>query len=75
MMCPSPLATVFRDETAGTDSGWRAFASVRGEREPRLQDLMNDPITHRLMASDGVKREHLATLLMDARAKLAVRRL
>ena len=42
--------------------------------EPKLHDIMNDPITHSLMASDGIERDHLVRILGEARAKLARRR-
>ena len=45
-----------------------------GRGEPKLHDIIDDPITHRLMASDGIARDHLVQLLGEARAKLARRR-
>lgn len=39
--------------------------------EPRLHDIVDDPITRRLMASDGVERDHLLALVSEARAKLS----
>ena len=41
--------------------------------EPMLHDIIEDPITRRLMASDGVDRRSLSLILGEARAKLARR--
>jgi hypothetical protein len=41
--------------------------------EPKLHDIIDDPITRRLMASDGVDRRSLSLILGEARAKLARR--
>jgi hypothetical protein len=38
--------------------------------EPRLQDMLQDPILLRLMTSDNVEPRDLVTLLDDTRAKL-----
>lgn len=56
----------------------RANAAMRFDpsfspNETRLRDIVDDPITHRLMASDGVERDHLMKLLGEARTKLARR--
>lgn len=56
----------------------RARAAIGGEAvvalsETGLREIMDDPITHRVMASDGVDRDHLMTLLGEARTKLARR--
>ena len=39
--------------------------------EPKLREIIDDPITRRLMASDGVERSNLVKVLGEARAKLA----
>jgi hypothetical protein len=39
--------------------------------EPKLREIMDDPITRRLMASDGIDRRNLVKVLSDMRAKLA----
>jgi hypothetical protein len=39
--------------------------------ETKLREIIDDPITRRLMASDGVDRRSLTKVLGDARAKLA----
>ncbi len=38
--------------------------------EPGLQELLDDPIMHRLLASDGVTRDHLLALIDDVKARL-----
>ncbi|HEY1723685.1 MAG TPA: hypothetical protein VGG27_20760 [Magnetospirillaceae bacterium] len=43
----------------------------RINNEPRLRELIDDPITRRLMASDGIERSNLVKVLGEARAKLA----
>ena len=51
-----------------------AADGASGRGEPALHDIIEDPITRRLMASDGVRHDHLVKLLGEARAKLARRR-
>jgi len=41
-----------------------------GQKEPSLGEVMDDPITRRLMASDGVRMDHLLDLVATARASL-----
>ncbi|HIJ62971.1 MAG TPA: hypothetical protein HPQ04_09805 [Rhodospirillaceae bacterium] len=41
-----------------------------GQEEPRLGDIMDDPITRRLMASDGVGVEQLQQVISLMREKL-----
>lgn len=38
--------------------------------EPLLDELLNDPLTHRIMASDGVKEKHLLLVIAEAQARL-----
>ncbi len=38
--------------------------------EPPLDDLLNDPLTHQLMASDGIKEKHLLLVIAEAQARL-----
>jgi hypothetical protein len=45
-----------------------------GNQEPPLAELLIDPIVHRLMASDGVRQDHLIDLIADVAVKLAWRR-
>jgi hypothetical protein len=43
---------------------------MRGnEREPALDDILTDPVTQAVMASDGVAAEDVKTLLEDARRR------
>lgn len=41
-----------------------------GVEEPPLAELLNDPLTHRLMASDGVKERHLLLVIAEVQARL-----
>jgi hypothetical protein len=40
------------------------------EGEPKLDDLLSDPIIVAMMRSDGVDRDHLGSLLKSARSGL-----
>lgn len=44
-----------------------------GQEEPPLLDLMNDPITRRLMDSDGVRMDQLKAVISHFRETPAVR--
>ncbi len=46
------------------------IGSRRPHREPKLADLLSDPITRALMQADRVDHRDLETLLDDARANL-----
>ena len=55
-------------------SGTRSRAGAArfsGLEEPALPELMDDPMLRRLMASDGVRLDHLIALIADARLRLA----
>jgi hypothetical protein len=39
--------------------------------EPKLREIIDDPIMRRLLASDGIDRGKLVKVLGEARAKLA----
>jgi hypothetical protein len=41
-----------------------------GNHEPDLADMLTDPIMHRLLASDGVRSDHLIDLIADVKVKL-----
>ena len=41
--------------------------------EPALGDLLDDPMTRRLMASDGVRLDHLMDVIAQAQSGLAAR--
>ena len=51
----------------------RGVARFATREEPRLSELLNDPITQRLMASDGVGLDHLNEVVATARAGLKLR--
>jgi hypothetical protein len=44
-----------------------------GNQEPDLAELLTDPMLHRLLASDGVKSEHLIDLIADVKVRLSRR--
>lgn len=44
-----------------------------GNQEPDLVDLLTDPLLHRLLASDGIKSDHLIDLIADVKVRLARR--
>jgi hypothetical protein len=44
-----------------------------GCEEPDLPELMNDPVLRRMMASDGVRPDHLLALISDWRMRLEAR--
>lgn len=41
-----------------------------GNQEPELADLLTDPILQRLLASDGVRSDHLIDLIAEIKVKL-----
>jgi hypothetical protein len=44
-----------------------------GNQEPDLAELLTDPVMHRLLASDGIKSDHLIDLIADVKVRLARR--
>lgn len=49
---------------------------MRGdEREPRLDEMLNDPMIEALMDSDGTDADAVKTLLSEARGRYAGRAL
>lgn len=44
-----------------------------GNQEPDLAEILTDPMLHRLLASDGVKSDHLIDLIADVKVRLARR--
>ncbi len=46
---------------------------AKGGLEPRLEDLLNDPVTQALLRCDGVSSKALSSLIDDARAGLKSR--
>lgn len=68
---PTRLTTLARP-TVPSAEGWRprkiwAFGAAD---EPSLMELMADPIFGHLLASDGVRQEHVETLINEMRYKL-----
>lgn len=48
----------------------RSFAYCNGGIEPSLDEVMADPIIHRLMARDGVALDSLNSLIDEVRGRL-----
>ncbi len=53
--------------------GRPARTRFAGNQEPDLVELLTDPLLHRLLASDGVKSDHLIDLIADVKVRLARR--
>ncbi len=47
------------------------FHKLRYDEEPRLSELLDDPMTHKVMARDRVTREALLACIAEAQARLA----
>ena len=47
---------------------WNAYLS---DDEPRLQDVLDDPVVQAMMARDGVGRDEIVDLALAVRAKFA----
>ena len=41
-----------------------------GNNEPELAEMLTDPIMHRLLASDGVRADHLIDLIAEVKVRL-----
>ncbi len=70
---PAPMHKDKRVQAVTVAMSQRAvFASARfsGHEEPALTDIINDPITRRLMDSDGVAYDHLMDVIKSARTRL-----
>ena len=68
---PAPIAAERTSAASQFIARQRGGAVIfEGQREPPLGELMDDPITRRLMASDGVRMDHLLDLVAVARTKL-----
>lgn len=52
----------------------RSFEMGGSGREPGLDDMLSDPVTRAVMASDGVGPEEIKNLLLDARRRYLVPR-
>lgn len=66
MLAQDPGPLLQRSKASPTDP--ERFA---GTREPLLCELLDDPLTHRVMARDGLRRDHVIALMEEAKAKLA----
>ena len=47
-----------------------ARTKYAGNQEPDLADMLTDPMLHRLLASDGIRTDHLIDLIADVKVKL-----
>jgi hypothetical protein len=54
--------------------GTPEYLLCRAGREPALEDLLRDPLTHAVMASDRVEKDHLDQLILSMRSRLMARR-
>lgn len=48
----------------------RAFRTRREDPEPALEELLDDPVLHAVMARDGIDRATLEAVIADARRRL-----
>lgn len=55
-----PLPRSIRQETS----------NFSGADEPALGEMLTDPVLHRLLASDGVEKERLLSLIATVRSRL-----
>jgi hypothetical protein len=52
----------------------RSFDMGGSGREPGLDDMLSDPVTRAVMASDGVAPEEVKNLLLNARRRYLLHR-
>jgi len=67
---PAEIRLVRRLGAASSGSRARAAAYFGSNAEPSLDEVMADPIVHRLMARDGVGLESLNILIAEVRGRL-----
>lgn len=72
---PFDGSTASRRAPMGAEGALSASFRADPERfstneEPRLDDLLNDPIITSLMSSDGVQRDVVCAVVRDVRARL-----
>lgn len=48
----------------------RALRTRREDPEPALEELLDDPVLHAVMARDGIDRATLEAVIADARRRL-----
>jgi hypothetical protein len=56
------------------EPSYRAFCTRREDPEPKLEELLDDPVLHAVMARDGIDRATLEAVIADARRRLGPRR-
>jgi hypothetical protein len=52
------------------DTSYRALCTRRDDPEPALEELLEDPVLHAVMARDGIDRATLDAVIADARRRL-----
>lgn len=52
------------------ESSARALRTRREDPEPVLEELLDDPVLHAVMARDGIDRATLEAVIADARRRL-----
>lgn len=67
---PAEIRVVRRLGSAIGGRSARTFAYCGGGIEPTLDEVMADPIVHRLMARDGVAVDSLNSLIAEVRGRL-----
>jgi hypothetical protein len=67
---PAEIRVVRRLGMPGGGRASRAVSYIVGNAEPSLEEVMADPIVHRLMARDGVALDSLNSLIDEIRGRL-----
>ena len=67
---PAEIRVVRRLGASLSGRSARSFAYCSGGIEPPLDEVMADPIIHRLMARDGVAVDSLNSLIDEVRGRL-----
>lgn len=72
------ISNAYKPTPKGADRSSLVMVELRNRKvqryidreEPTLNDMIDDPMTRRLMASDGVGFDHLMGVIATARGKL-----
>jgi hypothetical protein len=67
---PSEIRVARRLGAAIGGRATRTLSYITGNAEPPLDEVMADPIVHRLMARDGVAVDSLNSLIDEVRGRL-----
>lgn len=71
---PSAIAQTLADASRALPPRlmrWSTQSRFLGQEEPGLRDIMNDPMTRRLMDSDGVRMDQLQAVISQLQRSLA----